>query len=985
MKQLVLLLWSQSNPSRRSPIVLFLPLLLVLIHTSAMAQPCAFTTTEGSPSCAFTYTPNVTGVDGYLLEHLWDFGDGSTSDVANPVHSYASTASGGITYTYTVTHTVRVKNPFTLVEIPGSPFVCTQTVAINTTPACELCPSLEELGAIFNYAVRGCDVYFKSNLGTGYSYFWNFGDGSSANTSSLNILHTYAGNGIYNVTLGAVNEYGTFRCARTIKTDCTRPSSEFTWSIPGNGCGCFGINVTPTEQSAGTTYGWWVDGELVATGLHPNLFPHGIDVCTLQQHGGNIQVSLVVQLNGESGPVVTKTINLNNVEPAIYIGNGGSITDLTSYESVLPGSSYCGSCKVKVCGLVNVNKDFNFCGAEVEFSPGDCGFDVASDKTLQLTGGANFHGCECIWRGIRMLPKSSIVVNEHSVISDAAYAIDVKDLDEITPVQLTLNHAIFQNNFIGVRVTGVVDFPSFSHNLFTTTNTLWPDCEHIISEPFSTVIGYAGMYFNHMGKTLELPDDDHQNIFRNLAVGIHTENGVFTINRTALFEQMNNCSAYTNQHGRTGIYFKDEQSFTANDNQFQNLVRGIWGETIKPTTVSITDNKMDTGTSALSVTQGIQLISNAGGRMEGQVSLNDILVNFNPGCMDITDAYGIAFRDNTNSVNNLDISNNSITFNCDIAMTHGILISAPTSVNTPQNFEVDVRENTLDGGMAANAIELELARRVTVRGNMIDLNSGINIIGIEVDHAESNLVCSNIITNKAQNTGIRVAQARYNTIDGNTMNATLIGALFSGDCGGTHIGCNTFIGPQIIGLQYTNTAITGPQYNTGNAWFGSFANNQKAYISLPQQFINLADNQYVVPEGPSPFNPGNTQSSNGIVWFDDTQFVGDPDCGEVASNCMNANRPALRNDSDKVPVTSVDLTFTIAPNPTSGACTLTLDQALEETGTVRVVSLTGAAIHTTVLAAGQSSVIISDLAPGIYFATVTAKGKVSAPRKIVVF
>ncbi|MBL7804810.1 MAG: PKD domain-containing protein [Saprospiraceae bacterium] len=964
--------------------------LLTMFAWKSDAQPCSFSVagTTTTP-CEFAFVSHVSGVDGYFIEHHWDFGDGSTSDVANPVVTYPSFAFGGPTQSYTVTHTVRIRDPFTLLEIPGSPFVCSQTVQVTSSQSCLLCPPQnEEQPSIFIYHVTGCDVQFHATLGNWYNYTWSFGDlgiGAGENTS-----HTYANDGVYNVGLGA--QFGTtsFRCTRKVTVDCTRPSSEFTWTTGGNGCDCFALNLIPEEQTPGATYGWYLGDELVATGPNPDLFKNGIDICKIQQEDdGKIKVSLVVQLNGESSPLTTKEIDLSGVTPAIYIGYSGGTTNLSDCEDVLPGSSYCGTCMVKVCGIVNVDKSFEFCGSEVEFAPGNTGFDVSQDKTLSLTGGAHFHGCECIWRGVKMLPQSSIVVSGSSIIEDAGYAIDVTDNLMLSPVNLSLSSGIFRNNYIGVRITGRASFSAFTQNLFTTSSAntppLWPDCKLLLPGTFSRNIGFAGMYIDPQGSAINLPNDNNQNLFKNLAVGIYTANSVLggslTLDHTASFDMINSCTEYQSDRGGTSVYFFNLSNFTATGNAFTRVKTGIVGETAVATNVNITNNAMNAGVP--SVARGIQLIAKQPGEMDGTISGNAIKVDFAPTCLSAEDAFGISFADVTTASNNLLITQNPITLNCAIAQTEGILLTGGP-LNTPASIEVDVDDNTITAQQASSGIELRTMRRVAVHGNTMNLSGTFSIMGIVVNGTESSKICFNTVNNTTgNNRGLQIIEARYNDYVNNVLNNTSVGAAFSGDCDGANFACNQFNGNQGTGLRLFNTAKIGVQNNTGNTWNGTFS-GFPALISLPNAFFN--DNIFVVPAAPSPFNPNNTQQQGGVFWFDDTQGVTGPDCNNAAYNCMGYNRPENTDyATERAGRIKTSLTLEVAPNPNQGECLVYFGNLTEPTATVQIVSLSGSLVQKHTVSAGQTALNITDLTPGIYFVSLITNGGASVPKKVIVF
>ena len=143
-----------------------------------MAAPTAAFTSSNT-SNVFTFTDTSLGNP---TSWLWNFGDGQTSTVQNPTHTYM--ANGTYTVSLTATN-LAGSNQIThsaVVFVPIAHAGFTQTNNSN----------------VFTFT----DI--STNNPT--SWLWNFGDGQ---TSTLqNPTHTYTANGTYTVTLNASNVYG---------------------------------------------------------------------------------------------------------------------------------------------------------------------------------------------------------------------------------------------------------------------------------------------------------------------------------------------------------------------------------------------------------------------------------------------------------------------------------------------------------------------------------------------------------------------------------------------------------------------------------------------------------------------------------------------------------------------------------------------------------------------------------------------------------
>ncbi|MFZ0004302.1 PKD domain-containing protein [Methanoregula sp.] len=119
---------------------------------------------------------------------VWSFGDGGTSTLENPVHTY--TASGTFEVTLTASNAI---GSSTETE-PGF-------VVVNAaTPAASF--SANVTSGTYPLTVQFTDT--SNDTPTGW--YWTFGDGGTSTTE--NPVHTYTANGAYTVSLGASNTAG---------------------------------------------------------------------------------------------------------------------------------------------------------------------------------------------------------------------------------------------------------------------------------------------------------------------------------------------------------------------------------------------------------------------------------------------------------------------------------------------------------------------------------------------------------------------------------------------------------------------------------------------------------------------------------------------------------------------------------------------------------------------------------------------------------
>lgn len=198
-----------------------------------------FVTVEpGEPLLAdFSYTANGRTVIfsdtsvGTPTSWEWDFGDGQTSTVRNPRHTYSRT--GTYTVTLTVTNAFRVNDS-------TSQFLDLTTGA----PV-----------ASFQSQANGLTVLFTdTSTGKPIEWLWDFGDGSTSNAQ--NPSHTYAQAGTYRVTLTASNAAGSSSTINNVTVSLgAAPKADFTFQVSR-------LNAAFTDTSTGNPTGWtWNFGD----------------------------------------------------------------------------------------------------------------------------------------------------------------------------------------------------------------------------------------------------------------------------------------------------------------------------------------------------------------------------------------------------------------------------------------------------------------------------------------------------------------------------------------------------------------------------------------------------------------------------------------------------------------------------------------------------------------------------------------------------
>jgi len=181
------------------------------------------------------------------VSSFWDFGDGTTSILANPVKTF--TAPG--------VYQVKLRN--TYANCTDS---ITKQITVLTSPAVDFTSNVR-------YACKGpFTVNFQDISPNAVAWQWNFGDGNTS--TQQNPTHTYQNNGQYTVSLAITTSFG---CqSNTRKVDYIRiekPVLSIT-NVPNGGCIPFDFSPAGNVISLDGVASWfWDFGHNGATSTSP--------------------------------------------------------------------------------------------------------------------------------------------------------------------------------------------------------------------------------------------------------------------------------------------------------------------------------------------------------------------------------------------------------------------------------------------------------------------------------------------------------------------------------------------------------------------------------------------------------------------------------------------------------------------------------------------------------------------------------------------
>ncbi len=219
-------------------------------YVTVVNQPTVNFTASPLTSCFFpvnvTFNNNSSGVG--TLTFVWDFGDGTTSSVVNPTHTY--TSAGSFTVTLTCTNNYgcvkeKIKTNYINIINVISGFTYTQTSGCNS--------------ASVNFT--------NTTTPAPSSCTWNFGDGTTG--TGINPTHTYGASGTYSVTM-TVTASG---CTEVVIMPVTvvvnpLPVANFTASPTSTCVVPMAVNFTNSSTGA-TTYNWDFGDGNVSTATNP--------------------------------------------------------------------------------------------------------------------------------------------------------------------------------------------------------------------------------------------------------------------------------------------------------------------------------------------------------------------------------------------------------------------------------------------------------------------------------------------------------------------------------------------------------------------------------------------------------------------------------------------------------------------------------------------------------------------------------------------
>jgi len=209
-----------------------------IVHLPTCAPEANFTIRAECPNPLFAqFTDTSTGNP---TSWSWQFGDGQTSTLQNPSHTYSTVGAFEITLT---------------ASNAGGSSSISKVLCIS----CITCPPVANFTFVSECPnplyVQFTDASSQIITERPTSWSWNFGDGTTS--TFQNPAHTYAAYGDYNVTLTATNAAGSRSVSKTVHiVKCPDPPIACFWTYPQTGTAPLEVEFCDCSKTDILTWFW---------------------------------------------------------------------------------------------------------------------------------------------------------------------------------------------------------------------------------------------------------------------------------------------------------------------------------------------------------------------------------------------------------------------------------------------------------------------------------------------------------------------------------------------------------------------------------------------------------------------------------------------------------------------------------------------------------------------------------------------------------
>ncbi|HQF28895.1 MAG TPA: PKD domain-containing protein, partial [Bacteroidia bacterium] len=284
-------------------------------NISVVQNPIASFSISGGVTCQGYGVVQFTNLSANYDSCVWDFGDGTTSNVINPSHVYVSSGTFN-----------------TKLIVYNKQFGCSDIKIINSSVVINPQP----IANITVDTLTTCDLqhsfqFNASSTNQISSWLWNFGDNSTVNQQQAS--HIYSSSGNYNVSLITSNNFGCYDTAYF--SDSLRiKSNPDPVIVMTDTNGCTPLSINFLCYTLGSSYLWDFDNGLTSSTRNTSV---------IYTDSGTYSPSLTITYaNGCSrtkilGPVLVEKAPI----PAFSMLNYSGCIPLTvTFNNTTPPGSY---------------------------------------------------------------------------------------------------------------------------------------------------------------------------------------------------------------------------------------------------------------------------------------------------------------------------------------------------------------------------------------------------------------------------------------------------------------------------------------------------------------------------------------------------------------------------------------------------------------------------------------------------------------------
>jgi gliding motility-associated-like protein len=296
---------------------LFLFFFLLCVRVSVFSQISVKHTTGCAPLVQDSFT-GVIGSTGIL----WNFGDGTSANTINPVHTYAT--PGTYTVTYAATVSGSPVNQSLVVTVHGKP-----TPTFTAAPPTKGCIPLP--------------VHFTDHSTGGggspiVTWQWAYGDGGINSTNSANQTYTYTVAGQFDVTIKVTDANGCDSSLTITNLINVSPKPTIVLTTSPNPAAACVAPLTVTFSTTGTTSNCLTSSALTyswsfSTGSSTLANPPPHTYTTI----GVFPVKLIVTDNNNCSDSVIRNVTIQN--PHASFATNDTVCLITTFNNTSTGAS----------------------------------------------------------------------------------------------------------------------------------------------------------------------------------------------------------------------------------------------------------------------------------------------------------------------------------------------------------------------------------------------------------------------------------------------------------------------------------------------------------------------------------------------------------------------------------------------------------------------------------------------------------------------